>query len=65
MDSYDLPALINHWCPKGPAFDREDMNVRLVRALMSANACVMQHDLVAKGKRPIRPLSDFPKAYAG
>jgi len=65
MNPNDLSSLIDNWCPKGPHFDHEDTSVRLVRALMTANACVMQHEMVARGETPIRLLSSLPKAYVG
>lgn len=59
----DLLALINHWCPKSPAFDQEDTNVRLIRALMCANAASLDLRRVVEGKQPICDLSFYPVGH--
>lgn len=56
-----IAALLDRWCPKGPMFDNEALEVRLTRALMNANGCVANMALAARGEQPIRPLTDYPQ----
>ncbi len=58
MDPVQFEKFINHWCPAG--WHHEPLNSRLARALMNAVACVASCREVMEGKRPIRPLEDFP-----
>ncbi len=63
MDQKYLLDVINHWCPQSPTFDREPTDVRLVRALLAANACVLCHNEALAGKEPVIPVSFFPKGH--
>lgn len=58
MDLSDVAALIDQWCPAG--FEHESLTARTMRALMNANACVLDLQRVTLGEQPIRPLDTYP-----
>lgn len=55
----DLLNSIQKWIP--PGFENEPLNLRLMRGLLNANACVEDLRLVLKGQEPIRPLDSCPQ----
>lgn len=57
----DLIEIIDTWCPT--QFADEPLSSRLVRALMEANACACDQQVVIEGLEPIRPLSSYPIYY--
>ena len=61
MDHKQFSRFVDHW---SPGFGDEELELRLMRALMNAVACVASQREVMAGKEPLRPLSSFPfEAY--
>ena len=54
----DIHDIIDMWCPA--TFNGEPLASRLVRALMEANACACDQQVVIEGLEPMRPLSSYP-----
>jgi hypothetical protein len=54
----DIMEIIDMWCPA--PFSDEPLSSRLVRALMEANACACDQQVVIEGLEPMRPLSSYP-----
>lgn len=58
QDEHNLFVILNRWCPKGA--EDETVEHRLLRGLMSANACVQDLRSVLRGESPVRPLDSYP-----
>lgn len=54
----EIIAIVDNWCPIN--FSHEPLQVRALRALLNANACVLDMNRVLHNERPIRPLTDYP-----
>jgi len=54
-------AAVDNWCPA--CFAYESFENRLMRAFMHATAQTADQKRVMEGKRPMRPLEDYPDPF--
>ena len=52
-------GVLNRWCPD--VFSDEDLNIRMIRALLNLNALEMDYKRVENGENPIR--NDYPLKF--
>jgi len=64
-DQEHFHAILNNWCPKGPAFDNEPMQVRLMRAFMQVSAYAADAARVMSKRDAIRDLDSYPNPLVG
>jgi hypothetical protein len=64
-DQEHFSAILNNWCPKGPPFDTEPREVRLMRAFMQVSAYAADAARVLSKRPPIIDLDLYPNPLEG
>ena len=60
MDEKEIVEIVNKWYPKGFESQHEPFNVKVLRTLLMANACVLDLESIIKGERPLGYVQGYP-----
>ena len=64
-DQEHFHEILNNWCPKGPSFDSEPVQIRVMRAFMQVAAYAADAARVMGKRDPIRELDSYPNPLVG